>query len=101
MTDIKPGDRVRIVSEYVTEPGRYAGQYGTVCRVDGDDLTFPYGVLLDGEEGCEWFHSVELVEPGPADLTRADLVVKAKELLAGTPHTAADIIAMARFLAGE
>ncbi|CAM5410642.1 hypothetical protein SMICM304S_11447 [Streptomyces microflavus] len=36
-----------------------------------------------------------------AHADRESLVTLAKTLLAGTPHTVADIIAMANFLAGE
>lgn len=99
MTDIRIGDRVRIVSEYRDNPGRHVGRAGVVRYVDDEDSELRYSVLLDGDEDSDWFHAVAIVDAKGAD--RSAFVTRAKELLSGTPHTVDDIIRVARFLASE
>ncbi|MGP3750840.1 hypothetical protein [Streptomyces sp. IBSNAI001] len=100
MTDIKAGDRVRVVREFRYSPGSYAGSVGVLITTDDEDSSLPYEVRLDGESETAWFHLVEL-ETGTAAASDLEaLVTRAKELLAGTDHTASDIIRLAEFLAG-
>ncbi|CAM5400668.1 hypothetical protein ACTFBT_00990 [Streptomyces microflavus] len=103
MSDIKVGDRVRVVSEYTDGTGSINGRVGAITRIDSGDVVFPYRVLLDGdsEYDATWVYEVRPLEHTPAHADRESLVTLAKTLLAGTPHTVADIIAMANFLAGE
>jgi len=102
MSDIKVGDRVRIVRVYrYSTDSMHVGDTGTVTEVDTDDHSLPYNVRLDGESYALWVHSVELIAPEPpATNDRETLVARAVELLKDTPHTGADVIAMAAFLAG-
>ncbi|MYY03104.1 MULTISPECIES: hypothetical protein [unclassified Streptomyces] len=109
MSAPKVGDRVRITQGYKYAPGYFAGMTGTLVEVDPDDSNLPYRVQGDGEPSWEkvWAHAVEVVTPvdpfagAGAGPSRDTLVIRAKELLAGTDHTAADIIRMAAFLTGE
>jgi hypothetical protein len=96
MADIKIGDRVRVVRELVAGTGVYDGYTGSVTKVDVGDI-YPYLVALDDEKREVWMHDVERVG-SPSD--RDALVARAKEHLAGTTHTADDIIRLAEFLAG-
>jgi hypothetical protein len=98
MSGIKVGDRVEIVT-YRTWDEEYNGFRGVVHDIDTDDI--PYHVELDGGEGRRvWAVSVALLD-GSASSDREALVTRAKELLAGTEHTGADVVAMATFLAGQ
>lgn len=98
MSDVKVGDRVRVVHEFAGGGwSGYDGKMGVVLAVDVGD-TYPYDVKVDGEECTVWMHEVERLESAPTD--RESLVTRAKSLLAGTEHTGADVIAMAAFLAG-
>lgn len=97
MSDIKVGDRVRVVREYPDEASVYDGKAGTVQAIDG--TTYPYNVLVDGEGYPEWMHEVEPLSAPPSPTDRESLVTRAKSLLAGTEHTGADVVAMAVFLA--
>ncbi|KDQ65666.1 hypothetical protein [Streptomyces sp. NTK 937] len=100
MNNINVGDRVRIIREYKHRPGPFVGQVGTLTALDPGDDVFPYCVMLDGDSAATWFHKVEPLN-SLSDADRESLVARAKELLADTPHTVADIITMAEFLAGE
>ncbi|WP_328967911.1 hypothetical protein [Streptomyces sp. NBC_00239] len=91
MTVIKIGDRVQ---------GPYV--LGVVTDVDPDDSHMPYYVQWDGNDYGLWVRegSVRpIAVAAPSD--REALVARAKELLADTHHTGADVVAMAAFLAGE
>ena len=101
MADIKVGDKVRVVSEFLADAGPHAGKAGTVTRVDSTDTVYPYLVRLDGDSYDEWFHAVELLNSLTSNENRSAFVTRAKELLTGTPHSVDDIIRMARFLAGD
>ncbi|MER6485686.1 hypothetical protein ABT264_19285 [Streptomyces virginiae] len=93
-SSIQVGDRVRVTD---ADPASYVGRVGTVKSVDARDDAPCYLVSFgDGSHGADdgqwWCVNVE-----PAN---ESLVTRAKELLAGTDHTGADVIAMAAFLAG-
>ncbi|MYW28211.1 hypothetical protein [Streptomyces sp. SID2119] len=92
---IEIGTRVRF-----TRGHSRAGQVGIVDDVDAFDDNSPYRVVDDEGEFLGWTGDVEPVTSASSDQHREALVTRAKELLAGTPHTVADIIAMANFLAG-
>ncbi|MGW1547468.1 hypothetical protein [Streptomyces sp. NPDC002346] len=98
MSDIKVGDRVRVVHEYRYDTGSYDGAAGVVEQIDAGD-EYPYLVALEDAGRSVWMHAVDRIEEAPSD--REALVARAKELLKDTPHTGADVIAMAAFLAGE
>ncbi|MFE7397989.1 hypothetical protein [Streptomyces sp. NPDC057557] len=103
MSDIKVGDRVRVIREFQHTAGNnyYSGRTGTVTEVDTCDPSLPYNVRLDEADGTElWVYSVERIAPEPMPMDRDALVARAKEHLAGTTHTADDIIRLAEFLAG-
>ncbi|WP_435613258.1 hypothetical protein [Streptomyces sp. bgisy159] len=95
---VKVGDLVEIV-KYRSYSSEYEGLTGRVTAIDEDDL--PY--LVDTNDAGEvWAVEVRKVsEPAPACPGREALVSKAKSLLADTPHTAADLLRLAEFLAGE
>ncbi|WP_069752912.1 hypothetical protein [Streptomyces sp. EN16] len=97
--DVKVGDRVRIVQEFLHSEGQHVGKAGVLTEFDRGDDTYPYCVLLDGDSDSTWFHRVERLAAPASD--REALVTRAKELLDGTPHSVTDIINMANFLAGE
>ncbi|MFD5198857.1 hypothetical protein ACFWM7_01540 [Streptomyces sp. NPDC058375] len=92
---IEIGTRVRF-----TEDHSRAGQVGIVDDVDAFNGNEPYRVVNNEGEFLAWTGDVE---PATSAMVadREALVARAKELLADTPHTVADIIAMAAFLAGE
>ncbi|OSC76476.1 hypothetical protein B5180_01595 [Streptomyces sp. BF-3] len=95
MSDIKIGDRVE-VTVYRRNDDWGVGWVGNLEKIDSDDV--PYLVRrADGD--TVWAVEVRKVDTGRID--REALVSRAKELLAGTPHTVTDIINMANFLAGE
>ncbi|WP_405927860.1 hypothetical protein OG554_03435 [Streptomyces griseus] len=100
MSDVKVGDRVRIVAEYRDIPSDLDGKEGVLAKIDQYDTVYPHFVRVDGSEFATWVHRAEAASPR-AGTDREALVTRAKELLTGTPHTVADIIAMAAFLAGE
>lgn len=99
MSNIKVGDRVRVVREYSTGESDYDGKHGTVTRLDVGDH-YPYYVQCDGQGYSVWMHEVQPLEPATHG-ARESLVTRAKELLKDTAHDGADVIAMAAFLAGE
>ncbi|MFD6361235.1 hypothetical protein ACFWFX_15460 [Streptomyces roseolus] len=109
---IKVGDRVRIVVDIYDEgPTLHTGTPGTVDKLDFADDRYPYRVLPDGREVPIWVHDVEpLIEEAPAeavsdisvaDLTRADFLRQARELLDGQSFTAHDLMALADDLQGK
>jgi hypothetical protein len=98
MSDIKVGDRVRVVRKYQVGESDYDGQHGTVTRLDVGDH-YPYYVQCDGQGFSVWMHEVQPLTPATYG-DRESLVTRAKTLLAGTEHTGADVVAMAAFLAG-
>lgn len=94
MSEIRVGDRVEI-TRYREYDDSGEGLVGSVRQIDNDDL--PY--LVETEtEGDLWAREVRKLSDG-APPSRDALVARAKEHLAGTPHTADDILRMARFLA--
>jgi hypothetical protein len=93
MADIMIGDRVEI-TRYRRYDDEFVGQTGIVTQVDSDST--PY-LVLTADEGEIWAEDVRQV----AGSDREALVARALELLKNTPHTGADVIAMAAFLAGE
>ncbi|MFE7624294.1 hypothetical protein [Streptomyces sp. NPDC057509] len=105
----KLGDTVRITQEYSNAPGPFAGMTGTLVKIDPQDSNLPYMVRGNGGTTWEnvWAHAVKVVETvkpvaeGAVVPSRDALVARAKEHLAGTPHSAADIIRLAEFLMGE
>jgi hypothetical protein len=97
MGDIKVGDLVEVTDD---SEGDLVGQCGTVVRVDTVDGDLPYRVQVPSRDYAVWVHEVRKVDDTPV-ADRAALVDKAKEALRGTLHSAADIIDLARFLAGE
>ncbi|MFD5160995.1 hypothetical protein ACFWMJ_23450 [Streptomyces hawaiiensis] len=97
---IKVGDRVDIVRAEACSRHE-EGRTGIVDEVDRDDPHLPYRIVDEAGDFIAWVKEVRKVdepEPAPA-FTFATLVDEAKRLLAGTPHTAADIITLARDLA--
>ncbi|MCY0926269.1 hypothetical protein OTB20_08620 [Streptomyces sp. H27-H1] len=74
---------------------------GTVMEYDAHDSSLPYYVRWDGDEYAMWM-SADDVEglSAPQTTSREALATRAKELLAGTAHTGADVVALAAFLAG-
>jgi hypothetical protein len=102
MADIKIGDRVRVVRVYPYAcDSVYRGYEGIVKGVDPRDTDYPYDVTLDDGDFSIWVHEVESLAPDPVHPSDRDaLVARAKEHLAGTEHTADDIIRLAEFLAG-
>jgi hypothetical protein len=96
MTDIRVGDYVEI-TKYREYDSSAEGKRGKVVRIDSDSV--PYLVDTD-DTGEIWAAEVRKVSDA-SDNSRAALVDKAKETLRGTRHDAADIIDLARFLAGE
>ncbi|MEO3974421.1 hypothetical protein [Streptomyces sp. CAU 1734] len=99
MSGIKVGDWVRVQREYRHDPGQLDGATGTVVALDPEDSAYPFEVRIHGRPHADWVHSVEHIEPN-ADTSRETLVTRARELLTGTDHTGADVVAMAHFLAG-
>jgi ribosomal protein L24 len=97
--DIKIGDRVRVVRGNREDLSFADGSTGVVDRVDAHDAELPYRVVVDGGTNL-WVHSVEPLSPTPPT-DREIYVTRAQELLSGTTHNGADVIALARFLAGE
>jgi hypothetical protein len=103
------GDRVRIVrDDPYTKPGAFVGRTGVLREAKADGRGKPYRVRLDDpsgtwDEGSWWVEKVTLVdEPEPVLSRHAAHVRTAKALLAGVEHTsAADVIALAQFLADE
>lgn len=93
---IEIGDRVEI-TKYRDYDDDCNGWTGIVVQLDTDSI--PY-LVRTVEDGDVWAQEVRKLGV-PAATSREALVTRAKELLAGTPHTVADIIAMANFLAGE
>ncbi|MEV7425209.1 hypothetical protein [Streptomyces sp. NPDC091212] len=92
------GDRVRIMR------GARSGRIGTLGCIDESDDGLPYRVDTESGTFIAWTSAVELISPAKTtpDVTPLEsCVVRAKELLAGTEHTGADVVAMARLLAGE
>lgn len=96
MGDIKVGDTVRITS-YRSYSTTYVGLVGTVVQIDDDGIPYLLSVPSEGEL---WAEKVERVS-GPTSSTRDELVTRARGLLIDTNYTAADLIRMAEFLAGE
>jgi hypothetical protein len=92
MADIKIGDRVEI-TRYRSYDDEFVGKSGIVTQIDSDST--PY-LVLTADEGEIWAEDVRQV----VGTDRDALVARAKEHLAGTPHTADDIIRLAEFLAG-
>ncbi|WP_030962622.1 hypothetical protein [Streptomyces sp. NRRL S-378] len=70
-----------------------------MTSIDIEDDEVPFRVV-DDSGGVTWAEEVEPADR-PRGADREALVTRAKELLAGTEHTAADVIAMAAFLAGD
>ncbi|MFG2292007.1 hypothetical protein [Streptomyces sp. NPDC048603] len=88
------GARVRRVADH--------SRMGTVDDVDSGDPVMPYHVKWDDDEYGVWVYAEDIeAVPAPSTADRESLVTRAKELLAGTAHTGADVVAMAAFLAGE
>jgi hypothetical protein len=108
MADIRVGDRVRVLqADRADDDSYYTGRTGVIQATDFGDARLPYYVLLDEAEHACWLYSVELVDKpsehvlsAGATTDRDALVARAKEHLAGTEHTADDIIRLAEFLAG-
>lgn len=96
MNDIKVGDRVK-VTQYRRHDDYGNGRIGVVLQIDTDDVPF---LVKTEDYGQMWASEVCKLDTATGT-DREALVTRAKELLAGTPHTVADIIAMASFLAGE
>jgi hypothetical protein len=99
----KVGDRIRILVDGAEYANVEIGDEFEVSRVVGATVT-----VIDHVNGGHWYFrdstSYELMEPESAPApapssTYADLVREAKGLLTGTPHSAADIITLARDLA--
>lgn len=99
-TSIKVGDRVEIVHHYSDDASRHDGADGTVLELDRLDDVYPYEVEL-GDGRVLWVAEVRKNGAEPAAPTRSDYVTQAKAALVGTQHDAADIIELAKFLAGE
>ncbi|MEV7250269.1 hypothetical protein [Streptomyces cyaneofuscatus] len=91
---IEIGTRVRFTRDHSR-----AGQVGIVDDVDAFDDNSPYRIVDDEGEFLSWTGDVEPVT-SVSSSDREALVTRAKELLAGTPHSVTDIINMANFLAG-
>nr|WSW58452.1 hypothetical protein OG513_07585 [Streptomyces sp. NBC_00998] len=111
---VKVGDRVRVVKDDRHNfTGKFIGLVGVIGEVDlSSRLRYlvTFGPGRHGDADGTWYcEDVERVdEPAavdqssPAQVSRLELLVtRAKELLTGTEHTGADVIAMAAFLAGE
>ncbi|MFF9525411.1 hypothetical protein ACF1DV_26030 [Streptomyces achromogenes] len=102
------GDQVEITGD---TGGLYFGRCGTLLDIDTGDTEYPYLVRLEGRTGGGvWVHAVRKLEqpaPAPADEPEAPTnprlthLHQAEVALTEYEHTAADIIALARFLAGE
>jgi hypothetical protein len=96
------GTRVRVTHDDMTSN---IGKCGTLLNVDkGGENQYTYRVLFDGMSaalGGVWVLDVEPTDT-PAD-PRAELITRADEVLEerGLDYTATDVIALARFLAGE
>jgi hypothetical protein len=105
---IKVGDRVRIVHALYRE--EHHGKIGVITSTTDTweprhDVVHPFRVKVDSDPYDFWAANVELVnEPTdtPSD-PRAELITRADKVMesTGLDYTAADIIALARFLAGE
>lgn len=104
---LKVGDVVRITAEYPDGSGRNNGKVGPLLEVDQDDTDFPYTVDVP-EYGSCGAYSVERVDDTSADTAnvstpedpRVALLKRAANLL-DVDASGADIVAVARFLAGE
>jgi hypothetical protein len=96
------GARVRVTHDDMTSN---IGKCGTLLNVDkGGENQYTYRVLFDGMSaalGGVWVLDVEPTDT-PSD-PRAELITRADEVLEerGLDYTATDVIALARFLAGE
>ncbi|MER7922128.1 hypothetical protein ABTY96_03155 [Streptomyces sp. NPDC096057] len=98
------GDRVRILVDCPSGADVRTGEIHTVCEVDGRIVRVPGGGFRS-----MWHVSVEDVEivdeptPEPTSDPRAELITRADKVMesTGLDYTAADVIALARFLAGE
>ncbi|MEU3986130.1 hypothetical protein AB0F77_39740 [Streptomyces sp. NPDC026672] len=96
---LRVGDRVRIVRP---EQGEHNGKTGILEEIDTEDDLLPYRIADENGAFLTWAGAVEKVdEPANADDYRALLLVRASRMLEDTEHTAADLIALARFLNGE
>ncbi|MFB7823824.1 hypothetical protein [Streptomyces hydrogenans] len=112
MTDIKIGDRVRVVKDDPDyQPGNFVGRLGRVMETDSDSL--PYRVELDDPsdtwaDGAWWCEKVELVDEAPTNdapaappADRAFFLRQARELLDGQTWTAYELMALADDLQGK
>ncbi|MGW2950734.1 hypothetical protein [Streptomyces eurythermus] len=103
--EIKVGDRVRIVRNgYAEEGAENVGRVGILEEYDPNDTRCMYRVSLPDRDCGWWCAEVELVdEPAdePAVASRLTYFHQAETALTDFEHTAADIIRLARFLAGE
>ncbi|MEU8840282.1 hypothetical protein AB0D97_14275 [Streptomyces roseus] len=98
MADMKIGARVRIVDSSLWDYNSSRGRVGVVDRIDHEDDEQSWRIVDDAGELIAWAAAVEsAITPTPD--SREALVTRAKELLADTAHTGADVIAMAAFLA--
>ncbi|MGW6949035.1 hypothetical protein ACWGHD_19175 [Streptomyces xanthophaeus] len=114
---IQVGDRVRVVKDDPdVRPGEFVGLTGEVIAKSGSTTPYKvkFGPGMHGMAAGYWYCAeVERIDEPQADSTSVDLsadadaaplhresfVTRAKELLSGTAHTGADVIAMAAFLA--
>jgi hypothetical protein len=98
-TPVKVGDRVVVTQNgMVYERDENVGREGTLLSIDHADPQQPYKVDVDGD-GVWWCKEVAPVSvSAPAPSPFAAHVDEAKRLLAGTDHTGADVIVLAREL---
>ncbi|MET9480988.1 hypothetical protein [Streptomyces sp. NPDC006638] len=108
---VKVGDRLRVTKNRVNAASVRVGMLLTVTRVDSDGgfytddgpstgrnaWIFHPGLLGNG---LEFVDDPDPVPNVPIVSVRADYVTQAKALLSDTPHTGADVVAMAAYLAG-
>ncbi|MEU0860659.1 hypothetical protein ABZ352_35630 [Streptomyces griseofuscus] len=90
------GDQVRIARNWEGHGDENVNAVGRLVRIDTDDTTLPYLVRLDGHDW--WCAEVAPADQPATDNPHADLITKAKALLNEYDHTAADVLALARFL---
>ncbi|MFB7919357.1 hypothetical protein [Streptomyces sp. NPDC056061] len=111
LTAVKVGDEVRVVVDDPTyRAGEFVGATGRINEVNsGAEL--PYRVTLDAPHsndtvrGHWWCAKVERLAAAPTDDSaptpdRASYLAQARDLMSGENYTAADLIALADYLAG-
>ncbi|GAB1326916.1 hypothetical protein [Streptomyces sennicomposti] len=96
--EVRAGDYVEITT-YRHYDSTFVGSRGRLTRIDADDV--PY-LVETPDQGDVWACKVrKIADPEPTAVTAStfpDHIEHAKRLLAGTDHTGADIITLAREL---